>query len=804
MLLHEIRYAVRSLWHARGWAAVGILCLGLGIGLNTTIFSIVDGIILKPYPYDDPDRIVVLGTQKLKDGDEAGVSVLDLRDWKTANTSFTTIAAVLQGSLTLLDDAGEPERYEGARISWDLFRLLGTRPVLGRDFMESDDRPDSAGVALISHLLWTTRYRSDPQIVGRRVIVNGAPHDIVGVMPPDFEFPENQRLWIALQPRLIRDLSRDPRDLRYLFTFGRLRRGTTRERALADLDSIAARLAREYPATNEGWSARIRTLHEAFLPDEVTLVLGLMMGGVTLVLFIACSNVANLLLARAASRRHELAVRVALGAGRARIVLQLLTEGVMLALASVPLGMLLAIAGTRLIWAQIPPDDIPYFITWQVDARSLVYAVAVAVTTALAFGLAPALQVTRRELSENLKEGARTSTGGRALVRNALVVSQVSLALVALVGALLFVRSFRNLDRYELGFDTSSSLTLRFFMSGEAYQPTGAKRRRVEDIVLRVEALPGVRAAFASNLVPIQGGGGDETIEVEGRATTQRPRVSMPAVTTRVLPTLGVRVRRGRDFVESDSSLPVAVVNETMARRMWPDDDPVGRRFRIWSPQGSREWITVIGVAPDMQLFGIDPGNSQAPATAFVPYAFGESQNTGLTIRASGDPAALAPSVRAAIRASDPHLPIFVVQTLDEVRRLEFWQFGVYGWIFGTIGVIGVLLAAIGVYGVLAYSVSQRTQEIGVRVTLGARRADLLRLIVGQGLTLTSLGVVIGLVLAAFGTPLARSLLYNVSPFDPFSFIAVSLALVGVALAASWVPARRAMRVEPVVALRQE
>jgi predicted permease len=800
-LLREFRHAVRSLWHSKGFALVGIVCLGLGIGINTTIFSIIDGVLLKPYPYEDPDRILVLETLKQRDGAEAAVSIADLRDWKASTKSFTTIAGVVQGSLTVLDGAGEPERYNGARVSWDLFQLLGVRPILGRDFLESDDQPNAAGVVVISHTLWTTRYQSDPQIIGRSVDISGTAHTIVGVMPPNFAFPESQRLWVTLQPRLFKD----PRGNRYVFTFGRLRPGVSPEQAVSDLNTIAARLEQEYPATNEGWRARTRTLREAFLPDDVRLILGLMMASVTLVLFIACSNVANLLLARATARRHELAIRVALGAGRARIVVQLLTESVVLAMASVPLGMLLAVAGTRLIQSQIPPGTVPDYVTWQVDGRSLAWAVVVAAVTALVFGLAPAVQISRRELQENLKESARGTTGTGAIVRNALVVSQVSLALVALVGALLFVRSFSNLDGVRLGFDTSSALSMRFFMTGERYEPIGAKKRRVEDIVRRVEGLPGVLAVFASNLVPVSGGGGNTDIEIEGRrAENEHPTIQFPAVTSQVLRTLDVRVRQGRDFAESDSTRSVAIINETMARRMWPNESAIDRRFRIWTENNSREWITVIGVAPDMHLWGVDPSNSQIPPLAFVPFSYGEYSNTGLTIRAGGDPTALVTPVRAAIRASDPTLPVFAVRTLEDARQLEFWEYALYGWIFGTIGVIGVVLASIGVYGVLAYSVSQRTQEIGVRVTLGAGRPQVFRLIVGQGLRLTAIGVVIGLALAALGTPLARSLLYNVSPFDPFSFVAVSLLLVAVALTASYVPARRAMKVDPVVALRQD
>ena len=800
MLLQDLRYAVRTLWQSKGFAVVAILCLGIGIGLNTAIFSIVDGILLKPYPFEDPDRILVLGTERPDDG--GGVSRLDLHDWKAASSRFSAIAGVNPRSITIADGPGEPERHPGARTSWDLFRLLGVQPVLGRDFLETDDRPGAPGVVILGHAVWANRYQSDTSVIGRAVTIDAKPFTIIGVMPPGFEFPLTQRLWVPLEP----DTQADTRDARYLFTFGRLGPGVSQEQGLADLKGIAARLAREYPETNEGWTATVEPLREAFLPDDVVLILGLMMAGVTLVLFIACSNVANLLLARAARRRRELAVRVAIGAGRGRIVRQLLTESVVLALASVPLGLVLAVIGSRLIFAQIPPDDVPYYITWSVDARSMVYAIVVSTVTALVFGLAPAIQTTKRELNDGLREGARGNTGGRAMLRNGLVVAQVSLALVALVGALLFVRSFRNMDGFHLGFDTRSALTLRFYMTGEPYAPDGEKSRRVEDIIARIEALPGVESAFASNWIPIGGGGGGGAIEIEGRSQDARSRhfVSQIGATTGVLETLALPIRRGRGFTDADFYRHVAVVNETMVRRVWPDQDPIGQRFRIWTRDNSRNWLTVIGVTADARLFGVDPGDSEALAAAFAPYPEGEAFSTGLTIRTIGDPAAMTSAVRAAIRASDPALPISFVRTLDDVRELAYWQFGLFGWIFGTIGAIGLLLASVGVYGMLAYSVSQRTQEIGVRMTLGANRAHVLKLVMGQGLRLAGMGVVIGLALAATGTPLARSLLYNVSPFDPFSFTAVATFLVGIALLASYVPARRATRVDPLVALRDE
>ena len=803
MLLQDIRYALRSLWNSKGFTTVAILCLGFGIGLNATIFSVIDGVLLKPYPYTDPDRILVVGAQNQRTDDRSGLSYLDMRDWKEANSVFTTIAAVAGRSLTIADRGGEPERYLGAAVSWDLFPLLGTSPILGRGFSAEDDRPGAGPVVLLGHDLWTRRYHGDARIIGESISINGKPHVVLGVMPAGFAFPNNQRLWIPLEPAV----SLDARGARGLFAFGRMKPGVTIEQARQDLDAIAGRLAGQYPATNEGWTSNLRTLREAFLPDEVPLVLYLMMAGVTLVLFIACSNVANLLLARAAGRRREISVRTALGAGRGRIVRQLLTESVVLGLISVPLGILLAEVGTRLIAAGIPTDQVPYYVRWELDWRSVLYTVAIAAATAVVFGLFPALQASRGNLHETLKEGTRGNSVARSLLRSTLVVVQVAFALVSLVGALLFVRTFMNLGASDLGFETTPLMSMRFYMAGELYAPEDAKLRRVEDIVRRVEALPGVRAAFASNLVPLSGGGGGGTVIVDGRPAqaNERAGIAFIGVTPHLIATLRLTTTRGRDFTEAEgwSRTAVAVINQTMATRFWPGGDPVGGRFRL-AEDTKLEWFTVIGVMPDASVFGIDPSNERPPAVAYVPYAYQQSLNTGLTIRVEGDPTAITSPVRSALRASDPNLPMFQTRTISEARRLSFWQYGLYGWIFGTIGVMGLLLAAIGVYGVLSYSVSQRTQEIGVRMALGAGRGNILRLVVGHGLVLAAIGIGAGLALSAAAMPLARSLLYNVSPFDPLTFSAVATFLVLVAFLASYVPARRATRVDPVGALRGE
>jgi putative ABC transport system permease protein len=805
MLLRELRHAVRSLVHARLFAVVAVACLSIGIGAHTTIFSVVDGVLLKPYPYREPDGILVLGTRHERDGLNSGVSLADLEDWREATTTFSTIAATTGRSVSVSAGDGEPVRYLAGLITWDLFPLLGVEPILGRGFSRDEDQPNAGGVVLLSHMMWTSDYRADAGILGRAILIDGTPHTVVGVMPPGFAFPENHRLWMPLTPAS----AGASRGARSLFTFGRLAPGVTAARATEDLTAITDRLASRYPETNEGWRARVRTLREAFLPPEVPLVLWLMMAGVTLVLAIACSNVANLLLARAAERSREFALRAAIGAGRARLVGQLLAEGLVLALVSVPMGLVIAVAGTRWLASLIPADQVPYYVTWQVDGRSLAWAFAVAAVTAVFFAVVPAVQVAGRNLQERLKEGGRGNTGGRAWLRNVLVVSQVSLALVALVGALLFVRTFRNLDRSSLGFDVAPVMTLRFYMTGDGYREPGSRARRVEDVVARVEQVPGVAAVFASNMVPIGGGGESGEVEVEGRANEegQRPRITFTGVTPGFRDVMGVALLHGRDFQPAEvwSQAPVALVNQTMARRFWPDRDPLEQRFRLRRAGGDSEWFRVIGVLPDLQLYGIDPAATQPEASAFVPYAWQETASTGLTMRVqAGDPAAVTPAVRAALRASDPYMPLSFVQTLETLRQTSYWQFALFGWVFGGIGVVALALAAVGVYGVLAYSVTRRTQEIGVRVALGAARADILRLVVVQGLRLAGAGVVIGVILAALGMPLARTLLYEVSPFDPTSFAAVSLFLLAVAAVASYVPARRATRVDPLVALRQE
>ena len=803
MLLGDIRYAWRALTKTPGFTAIAVACLALGIGINTTIFSVVDGALLQPYPYPDAERIVVIdGRAPRLHINRAPISYPDFRDLRDENTTLGPVAAFGRRSLTISDGAGEAERYEGAAISWNLFEILGTPPVLGRAFVPGDDRPGAEPVVMLGHELWQSRYGADRSIAGRTISINGRPHTVIGVMPPRFAFPERQRLWVALAS----EGEKTARDARWLQMFGKLRPGVTIEQAASDVVGISSRLGTAYPEDKD-WSVGVRPLKDWMLPAQPRLVILTMMGAVTLVLLIACSNVANLLLARASIRHREISIRSALGAGRWRIVRQLLTEAVMLGLFSAPLGIAVAWAGLQLLDSTIPPDSVPYFIQWSVNGRSLIYTVGVSMLTGVVFGVIPALQATGASLQDSLRQGGRGAAGERRVwVRNTLVVAQVALALVLLIGSSLFIRSFLNVQGEGAGFDPKPLMTLRFYMAGEAYDTGAARTRRAQDIVRRVEALPGVQAAFASNFIPLGDGGGGADILVEGKPATPGAKdgISFVAATPHLRKTIGVSLLRGRDITDSEAATnePVALINQTMARRFWGDEDPIGRRFRR-AGEGAPEWFTVAGVVADFRHYLGNGDEAIAPA-AYVPYGFDPAISTGITVRTAGDPAALTAALREQVRLSDASLPVFQAFTAEELRQRSFWQYRLFGVMFFLFGAIALLLASIGVYGVLSYAVSQRTQEIGVRVALGADSGDVMKLVVGQGLRLAATGIVLGVLGAAAVTPAVRSVLYNVTPTDPISFGAVALFLLGVALTASYIPARRAMAVDPIVAMRNE
>jgi len=802
-LFQDLRYAARTLVKNPGFTALTTLCLALGIGVNSTIFSVVDTVAIRPLPFRDPGALVALYSTYQANGiDRGDVSFRDVQDWRARTRAFAEIASVTGRSLTLLD-GDEPERFIGATVTANMFPMLGIQPILGRQMRPEEDTPGGPRVVVLGHGVWQRRYASDPSVIGRTITVNGAPHTVIAVMPPKFAFPERAQLWIAQTP--IEHTS--PRGARNLDVIARLKPGVSLDQARQDIASVAAVLSREEP-DDQGWSANARSLRDDMVPDDVTLIVMTMMGAVTLVLLVACANVANLLLARATVRHREIAVRAALGAGRGRIIRQLLTESLLVGMASAPLGLAIAYGGLQWLTSAIPPQrQPPYYIDWSMNPRIAVYTVLIALATSVVFGLVPALHAAGTNLQDSLKDRGSSAGGSKNRMRAALVIGEVALSLVLLVGASLFVRSFLNLQSARAGLDTTSLMMMRFYMSGDPYEPPDAIVRRVDDIVRRVEVLPGVASAMASNMVPLTSGGSGGAVVPEGVAIEpgQEPQVSSFAVTPHLLKTLNVPLVAGRDFTEAEGQgrSGVAIVNGVFAKRLWPNrNNVVGERFRFATDSG-RQWITVIGVVGDFRLFTVRDGKPSP--YAFVSYPYDPTRNTGITIRvAGGYSGAVATAVRQQIRASDPTLAIFDVQTGDEARVNTFWQDRLFGWMFSIFGFIALALAAIGVYGVLSYAVSQRRQEIGVRLALGASRRDVFLLIVGHGAKLAAAGILFG-VAGAFGvTRVVTSIVYNVSATDPLSFIGTALFLVLVAVAASYLPARRATGVDPMVALRAE
>ena len=800
-LLQDVRYAVRGLIRNPAFTFLTVACLALGIGINSTVFSIADTVSLAPLPFRDAERLVVLHSfQPSSAVDNGPVSYADFRDWREQARSFSDVAAHEYRSLTITEGV-ESERFQGSAITWNLFPMLGEQPVLGRGFTEEDDRPGARPAVILSDGLWQRRYAADPSIVGRPIIVNGTVHVVAGVMRPTFQFPQVAELWVPLVPLDYES----PRRERNLYPVARLAPEATIESATRDVADAANRLASTY-RENESWTARAVPLRERLMPVQLRLATTAMLGAVSLVLVIACANVANLLLARATARQREMAVRMAIGAGRWRLIRQMLTESVLLGLLSAPLGLLIACAGITISTRSIPPSVIvPYYFVWTVNPRVIAYTTVVSAMTGLVFGLVPALQAGRASLTTALKDGNRR---GRNRLRAGLVVAEVALSLMLLVGASIFVRSILNIYNADAGFDTRTLMTLRMFMPGDAYATPEAITARAEDVVRRVEALPGVTAAFASNLVPQSSGGGSNGIVPEGMTIEagREPRVTYFGTTPHVLDTLGQAMVAGRSFTDAEASTRsrMAIVNQALANRAWPGrSDSVGRRFRFASDPPD-ELFTVIGVVSDFQPLILRDKGIVEPV-AMLPFPYQALRDTGLTIRVAGiPPASITAAARQAIGQSDASLALFDIRTGEENREGRLWPPLFLSWMFSIFGAAALFLAAIGIYGVLSYSVAQRTREFAVRVALGASRRSILALVASQGFLLAAIGIAAGSAGAFMVTRLVRALLYNVTPTDPVSFGGTAFVLAAVAILAGLVPARRATRVDPIVSLRAD
>jgi putative ABC transport system permease protein len=802
-LWQDLRYGVRVLLQQPGFTFIAVLTLALGIGANTAIFSVVNGVLLRPLPYAEPDQLAMVWLDNRRQGIRDDItSYPNFLDWRDKNSSFQAMAGV-RNLTTNLTGVGEPEELRGAAVSPNFFQLMGVGPALGRGFVPEEEQPGKDKVVILSHGLWQQRFGGDPAIVNRTISLNGEPLTVVGVMPPGFEFPSKATLWRPLAPN---ERLRAARGSFWLPVIGRLKPGVTRQQAQADMDLVAKQLEQQYPNINAGYGINVVPLHEQTVGNIRTALL-VLLGAVAFVLLIACANVANLLLARAATRQREVAVRAALGADRFRLVRQLLTESVLLSVVGGVLGVLLAWWGVEMLLT-LAPANLPRLNEIQLDWRVLGFTLGLSLLTGLIFGLAPALQTSHLELGEALKEGGRSGAGGRRAqrVRSVFIVAEVALALVLLAGAGLLIRSFWRLQQVNPGFRTDHVLTLQLTLPRTKY-PEGAQAaaffQRLQE---RLAALPGVESASAASSIMLPKLANSSGFTIENRPPDPREQqLELPfdAVLPNYFQTLGVQLLRGRTFTAQDAQgqPEVAMVNESFAKRYFPNEDPVGRRFTFGDGTNNPQWITIAGVVRDTKRQGLD---QPIRIESWMPHAQAPSRSMEVVVRTAGDPLALTGAVRDAVWSLDRDLPIPRIQTLAQVLSESVAQRRLNMLLLTLFAAVALILAAVGIYGVMSYAVTQRTNEIGIRVALGAQSRDVLKLVVGQGMKLTLIGVGTGMILTLALMRLLASLLFGVSATDPLTFSVIAVLLIAVALLACYLPARRAAQVDPMIALRSE
>ena len=804
----DIRYAARVLRKSAGFTTVAVLTLALGIGANTAIFSVVDAVFFASLPYPHSDRLVMVWEDvhlPHYQNSENTPAPGNFADWQKRNTVFSGMAAIRYRSWNLTG-SGEPVRIEGEAFSSNIFSVLQTYPVLGQPFTAEEDRPgDASHVALLGYSLWVSRFGSDPNVVGRSVLLDGDSYKVLGVMPANFHFPDpDDQLYV---PLALSSEELANHNSHFLRVVARLKDGVQVEQAQAEMAVIARQLTREHPDSNTGVGSRVIPLREE-IAGNMRLPLLVLFGVVALLLLMVCANVANLLLARASVRAREFAVRAALGANRARVLRQLLVESILLALLGGFVGLLLAYWGIYALrgYATINQS----FAQAGLDARVCLFTLGVSVLAGLIFGLAPAFQSSRDGISGVLKEGGRDSSSREHLrARGSLIVAETALGVVVLIGTGLLLRSFVRLQNVPLGFQPENVLTLRVILRGPRYAALTQRTNFYRQAFERIRALPGVRAVAGISFLPLTLQGRTTGLTVEGRppaAPGELPFADFRAVSPGYFAAMGTPVLRGRDFSWNDSpGTPLdAVVSRTMARNFWPNAGAIGKRFKLGPADGKDPWITVVGVVADVRQLNLT--TEPRPAMYFTV-----TQDAGIgdtlrdwVIRTSGDPADIASSAREAIWSLDPSLPISRIQTMEQVHDSYLGPQRFELSLVALFGVLGLVLAAVGLYGVTAYAVSRRTHEIGIRVALGAQRSDVMRLVIGAGAKLALIGVAIGAVSALALTQLIAGLLFEVNAADPLTFAAVAALLCVVALLACYVPARRAMRVDPVVALRHE
>jgi putative ABC transport system permease protein len=812
-LWQDLRYGARILWTNRGFTVTALLTLALGIGANTVIFSVINAVLLRPLPYRDPDRLMVIRETKLPDTNDSQVSPGAFLVWQKQNTVFAPLEAITVRDFNLIDEIN-PERVRGMLATHGFLSMVGMRPMIGRDFLPEEDRPGHNMVVILGCSLWQRRFGGNLNILGRTITLDDQLYTVIGVMPPNagLRFRDTD-VWtpLAITAEQARQYGS-----RYLFACGRLKPGVTLEEARLEMSLIADSLAKQYPDSNTGWNVKLISLLD-YAADEAKPKLALMFGAVAFVLLIACANVANLLLARAAARQKEIAIRAALGASRWRIVRQLLAESLLLSLAGGIVGVALASWGVKLLMATSLMDAYKLrVIDLSLDGRSLVFNLAVVFLTGCGVGILPALQASKPNVNETLKDAGGGSAGGRRqqLIRNALVVIEVAMSMVLLIGAGLMIRSRIRLQQVDPGLNPSNVRTVPFSLPKKKYREKDQQAAFHTQLIEKVAALPGVQAAGAACVVPFSHGQlGDfeeafkimsQGFKIEGRALYEpvhEPHAYYSSVSSDYFKAIGIPLLRGRHFTERDTkgAPRVAIINNTMAKKFFPDEDPIGKRIQLTNED--EVYREIVGVVGDVKSYGLD---RETPAQVYEPYTQQPFPFMTLVLRASGDPVGLNEMIRAEILKLDREQPVVSISMLDRLDSDSTGWRQSLGLLFGIFAAVAVGLAAVGLYGVMSYVVTRRTQEIGIRMALGARRLDVLVLILRHGARLTLCGVAVGVLVAWAVMRLLTSELYGVSATDPLTFIGVSLLLIGVALLACYLPARRATKVNPLVALKYE
>ena len=810
----DLRYALRMLRKASGFTTIAVLTLALGIGANTAIFTVIDSVLLRPLPYNDSDRLVYLNEES-KQLKGMSISYLNFQDWQSQNHVFESMGAE-QNNAFVMTGGERPELVIGRSVTDGFFPTLGVKPILGREIFPDDNQPSATPVALLSYGLWQRRFGGNPNVVGSALNLDQKAYTVIGVLPKAFDYLGNQDgvfVPLGLQAKDFTDRGSHPG----IYAVARLKPGVSLEQARAEMSAIAHRLEQEYPTTNRGNGINLRSLQEVVVGNIRPWLL-ILFAAVGFVLLIACANVANLLLTRATIREKEIAIRAALGAGRGRMVRQLLTESVLLALTGGLLGLGLAIAGIHLLIGA-SPDSLPRVAEIHINGVVLGFTILASLLTGVIFGIAPALHLSVPRLQQSLREGGRgSSTGGRQKVRNALVVSELALSLVLLVVAGLLIRSFVRLLNVNPGFNAERVFTARVALPENKYKDIPQANNFFDELLRNLQAMPNIQSVGLITPLPLTGEGWQADYRVEDRPTPELgefPNTDIHYVSPAYVQAMQIPLLSGRIFTESDndSSLPVAMVNQTFARRWWPNENPIGKRIRMCgtcTPRPDRvppPWLTIIGVVGDVRQYGLD----QEPKTeVYTPYNQRGGRTRPLTYRAlvvrtaTGDPLTVTSQVRSAVQQLDKDLPIFSIRTMEQLIGRSVASRKMSMFLLITFASLALLLAAVGLYGVISYSVTQRTQEIGIRMALGASRRDVLGMVISQASKLAAIGLGIGLVLALALTGIISKMLFGVRPTDPLTFLCILLLLVAVALFASYIPARRAAKVDPMVALRYE